>query len=246
MIRPVLVALAAGAVLAACADTPTTPPPPAPAVSAPAVLPAAAPPIVPGVVVTVTSVTDGDTFRVGDEKYRVLVMDSCEKGVTGWRDARDQARELLDDETVTVTSEPGVDLDRYGRHLVYVELPDGRDYAETMLAEPHTGVYDGTSDASDERMAAGRAADVDGRDCGASTTAATSSSSTPTTTTTTAPSMDDETSSDPGNDGYSPAGVGPCGDDGSGCEDIELGPYASSGEAQYAWGCAQGYITEGC
>lgn len=57
------------------------------------------------------------------------------------------------------------------------------------------------------------------------------------------------TEADPGNDGYSPAGIGPCGDDGSGCEDVELGPwgseYASSGESQYRWGCVEGNFPEG-
>lgn len=236
MIRPLLLSIAAGALVAGCADAPVTPAVPTPAVSPAAVVPAAAPPIVPGTAVTVTDVTDGDTFRVGEEKYRVMVMDSCERGATGWRDARNDARGLLDGQTVTLTGEPGVDLDRYGRHLVYVQLPDGRDYAETMLAEPHTGVYAKTSDASPERMAAGRAADSDGRDCGEDTTPATAATSSSARTTTATPDDRETNRRDYTGDSRSNAEINT---EASGDE------VTTSGESQYQWGCVEGNFPDG-
>lgn len=165
MTRLVLVGALLGALAAGCADAPV---PTADAAQPPMafVAPAPAPPVR---VVTVTEVIDGDTFDAGGQRFRVLVMDSCEKGWQGWRDARDDARELLQGQTVRITQEPGVTLDRYGRVLAHVELPGGADYARLMLGRPHTGVYEGEGDASPERTEEGRRADTDGRDCGART-----------------------------------------------------------------------------
>ena len=115
--------------------------------------------------VVVGSVYDGDTFTLADQrKVRVLVMDACEARDPAGPRATADARRLLQGRVVTLSGEPQADRDYFGRLLRYVEV-DGRDFAEAMLAEDHTAVYQGRSDASRERLVAGRAADLDGRDC---------------------------------------------------------------------------------
>jgi endonuclease YncB( thermonuclease family) len=119
--------------------------------------------------VVVGSVYDGDTFTLTDgRKIRPLVLDSCEMDTPGGLRARTDARALLQGRTVVLTR-GRVDRDYFQRHLRYVGIPqpDGtvRDFANTMLEQSHTGIYAGRSDASPSRLAAGRLADRDGRDC---------------------------------------------------------------------------------
>lgn len=122
--------------------------------------------------VVVTSVTDGDTFRVGERRIRVIGIDSCETGTTGGRDATAAARRWLSGATVTLTREPGVDLDRYGREVRYVGTASG-DFGRLMVPATHTGVYRGGNNASASYLAGLTALDAGGRSCGASTEPAT-------------------------------------------------------------------------
>lgn len=116
--------------------------------------------------VTVTSVTDGDTFDTADgQTVRVLGIDSCESSTPRGPEATAEARRLLADQVVTLVEEPGVDTDRFGRQLRYVQLPGGADYGLTVVGAPHTGVYQGNNDAGPAYLDQLRAAD-DGRNCG--------------------------------------------------------------------------------
>lgn len=129
----------------------------------PAALPAAV-----GEQVTVTRVVDGDTLALADgRRVRLLGIDSCESGTPGGTAATTEARELVPPgATIVLEREPGADLDRYGRLLRYVNLPDGRDFGLTMVAAPHTGIYRTGGDASPGYVNQLRAADRDGRVCG--------------------------------------------------------------------------------
>lgn len=117
--------------------------------------------------VVVGRVIDGDSFVVTDgRRVRPMVLDSCERNTPAGPRATADARALLQGRVVTLVREPGApDADRYRRLLRYVTLPDGRDFAEVMLAHDHTGLYLGRSDASRARLERGAAADVDRRDC---------------------------------------------------------------------------------
>jgi endonuclease YncB( thermonuclease family) len=108
--------------------------------------------------VEVARVIDGDTFELSDGRtVRVLGIDSCEMkapetygGEQAKRTAEGQLMNRFID--VTLTAEPGVDTDRYGRLLRYVQV-DGRDFGTGMVKYDHTGVYQGENDASDEYIA---------------------------------------------------------------------------------------------
>jgi endonuclease YncB( thermonuclease family) len=91
-----------------------------------------------GEVVTVARVVDGDTFELTDgRKVRVLGIDSCKMGTYG-----EQAKSAADLQltstysTVTLTSEPGVETDQYGRLLRYVDV-DGADFGLDMVGWDH-------------------------------------------------------------------------------------------------------------
>lgn len=104
--------------------------------------------------VTVSRVVDGDTIHVDDGRdditIRVLGIDcpephrnatcrkhgaaQCETEIPLGRAATKRARELLRPGD-TVSIEGGEKVDRYGRTLAYVRLPDGRDYGLLMLRE---------------------------------------------------------------------------------------------------------------
>lgn len=99
--------------------------------------------------VTVTRVIDGDTVELADGRtIRLLGIDTPEVygGVECWgREASAYARDTLLDEEVTVVADPSQDrVDRYGRALAYLLLPDGTNYS---IAAAHAGaarsyVYD--------------------------------------------------------------------------------------------------------
>jgi len=118
--------------------------------------------------VTVTRVIDGDTFEVeGGRTIRVLGIDSCEANTYGGRLATGSAQSALANpynQPVTLTAEPGVDTDRYGRELRYVQL-DGHDFGSAMVRGTHTAVYAGDNDASPAYVSDLRAMDANGRDC---------------------------------------------------------------------------------
>ncbi|GLZ52924.1 excalibur calcium-binding domain-containing protein [Actinomycetospora sp. NBRC 106378] len=126
---------------------------------------------------TVTRVIDGDTFVVdGGTEVRVLGIDSCEAPTAGGRRATRAAEDAILGQAVRLTTEPGVDLDRYGRQLRYVSYADG-DFAEMMVRADHTAIYTkGRNDASAAVQARLRSLDGNGRTCG---TAATSSTRQP-------------------------------------------------------------------
>lgn len=114
----------------------------------------------------VQRVVDGDTFVLENgDRVRVLGLSSCEASDPAGPAATADARILLDGQTVTLRSEPGVDRDQHGRALRYVGLPGGRDFATIMVGAIHSGVYEG-GDASADYMRTLRSADPNGRDCG--------------------------------------------------------------------------------
>ncbi|MBW0102756.1 thermonuclease family protein [Pseudonocardia sp. KRD291] len=177
-----------GILFAACSPgdgdeaTPGAAPAPPAASYSPAPEPSAVPvvttPPFTGEAVTVTEVVDGDTFRTGDgREIRVLGIDSCEKGTYGGGLAVADAEQTLTTGyggPVTLTVQAGVDTDRNGRHLRYVQFGDDHeDFGEYMVANDHTGVYQGRHDASPDYVARLYALDTkystnppSGRECG--------------------------------------------------------------------------------
>jgi endonuclease YncB( thermonuclease family) len=153
----------------AAVPRPTTTPP---ATTAPA-LPGAGP----GERVTVAEVIDGDTFELTDgRRVRVLGIDSCEMDTPGGREARQEALPLRGGD-VNLRTEPGVDTDRDGQLLRYVQAVIGGgqidDYGLYMVRYDHTGVHQGDNDASPEYVQRLYAADLiyaanppSGRECG--------------------------------------------------------------------------------
>ena len=142
----------------------------------PGAIPAAAPSVAPAVAgpaavsASVIDVIDGDTFRLasGDE-VRVLGIDSCEAATPGGQRATAAARARLLSAPVTLTAEPGVDRDRYGRMLRYVGA-GGADFASSMVTQDHTAIYTrGRNDASTAVQSTLRRLDTDGRTCGTAT-----------------------------------------------------------------------------
>lgn len=123
-----------------------------------------------GATTLVVRVVDGDTFEVaGGRKIRVLGIDSCEANTYGGSQATAAASAALFGEAVTLTAEPGVDRDSYGRELRYVQV-DGYDFGTAMVRGTHTAVYAGENDASAAYVSDLRAADTNGRTCAAPTT----------------------------------------------------------------------------
>ena len=96
----------------------------------------------------IVRVVDGDTFEVDidlgfnvniRQKIRVAEFDAPES----WRpktkaeklhgnEAKSRAKELLEGREVLITTEK---QGKYGRYIAYIILPDGRDYATTMIEE---------------------------------------------------------------------------------------------------------------
>jgi endonuclease YncB( thermonuclease family) len=129
-----------------------------------------------GRTVTVSRVIDGDTFVADGQKIRVLGIDSCESNTAGGREATATATSMLEGEQVVLRSEPGVDRDKYGRELRYVETaPGGSDFGDLMVGYDHTAVYAGKADANPAYVAKLRSDDTNGRTCSAPSSAPTSS-----------------------------------------------------------------------
>jgi micrococcal nuclease len=179
--RPAVLAVTAvvGALfLGGCvpAETPRSLSSPATTSAAPAVSAAAgsvADDAATGATTMVTRVIDGDTFEVtGGVEVRVLGIDSCESGTPGGTRATRAAEDAILGQPVRLTTQPGVDLDRYGRELRYVSYSGG-DFAEMMVRADHTAIYTkGRNDASRAVQARLRSLDGNGRTCGAPASAA--------------------------------------------------------------------------
>ena len=109
-------------VAADSAPTPTAAPAVAPATTAPAPAPA------PADAVVVTQVIDGDTIVVGEgDHVRFIGIDTPEKGRCGYEAATQHMRDLVAGKAVVLTAGARDDVDKYGRLLRYVDLPDGTD-----------------------------------------------------------------------------------------------------------------------
>lgn len=97
---------------------------------------------------TVARIVDGDTLELSDgSTIRPLGIDSCETDTPGGANATASAGAWQGEE-VTLTAEPGVDTDRYGRLLRYVHSDELGDFGEYQVRYDHTGVYQGRNDAS--------------------------------------------------------------------------------------------------
>ncbi|MGH8978069.1 MAG: thermonuclease family protein [Acidimicrobiia bacterium] len=99
----------------------------------------------------VVDVVDGDTLKVDAPDritVRVIGIDTPEtvdprRPVECFgREATARAHELLDGEDVTLESDPTQgEVDRFGRTLAYVWLPDGRSLGETLIREGYAFEY---------------------------------------------------------------------------------------------------------
>jgi len=129
--------------------------------------------------VTITRVVDGDTVEVGDRKIRILGIDSCEMSTHGGREAKEMLQSHVDNpynQPISLTSEPGVTTDRYGRELRYLAL-NGTDFGQLAVIYEHTAPYEGRNDASAAYMAELRDSETDDeRDCSGTPTSSSSGS----------------------------------------------------------------------
>ncbi|OZD68904.1 hypothetical protein CH263_08370 [Rhodococcus sp. 06-1059B-a] len=130
------------AILTGC-DPLTAPPNPARAADAVSATSGVVDRVIDGDTVDVRLSTGGDPVRV-----RILGIDTPETvdpdaPVQCWGpEASAWAHQQLDDTTITLTADPVADdTDHYGRHLRYVQLPDGSNYsvraAETGMARAY-------------------------------------------------------------------------------------------------------------
>ncbi|MBS3077080.1 thermonuclease family protein [Candidatus Pacearchaeota archaeon] len=76
----------------------------------------------------VTRVIDGDTFEAGEEKFRLININTPEKSENGYKEAKDFLSEI---ENTSVHVEE-ISTDKYGRTLVRVYSPD---YVNLQLIE---------------------------------------------------------------------------------------------------------------
>ncbi|MEJ2869670.1 hypothetical protein WCD74_17990 [Actinomycetospora sp. OC33-EN08] len=150
----------------------------APATYVPAA-PAAPAPVAPvepaGDAVTVTDVIDGETVVADGQKIRVLGIDACDVSTYGGKQAKQTAETFLEGQQVTLRTEPGVEKDRNGRLLRYVDMSSG-DYGTLAVVYDHTGV-DSSSQADPTYLSELRSADPNGRTCSAPPSSNSSSSS---------------------------------------------------------------------
>lgn len=94
---------------------------------------------------------DGDTLtcRV-DLGFHITIRVSCrlaginarELGTPGGREARDHLRSLCPPGTPVTLASLG--LDKYGRALAHLTLPDGGDLADRMITHGYAAAWDGT------------------------------------------------------------------------------------------------------
>jgi endonuclease YncB( thermonuclease family) len=81
-------------------------------------------------------VVDGDTIDVAGERVRVVGIDTPERGVCGFDESSARMAELVEGRTVAIVGTPGQTLDRYRRHLGYVEV-EGTDVGAALIEEGH-------------------------------------------------------------------------------------------------------------
>lgn len=94
-------------------------------------------------------VVDGDTLDLGEERLRILNIDTPEAGSLARcpseraraAAASAHARRLLREAAPVEVERQG--LDRYGRTLVRVRLADGRDFGAAMIAAGHARPWRG-------------------------------------------------------------------------------------------------------
>ena len=102
----------------------------------------------------VSQVVDGDTVKIETESgpvtVRIIGIDTPEtvhpfKPVElGGQDASNKAKELLEGQIVTIHYDPDPKhgkWDSYERLLVYLDLPDGRDFGLVMIQEGSAKAY---------------------------------------------------------------------------------------------------------
>jgi endonuclease YncB( thermonuclease family) len=102
----------------------------------------------------VLSVVDGDTIRIetaeGSLSVRIIGIDTPEtvhpyKPVeSGGYEASDRAKELLENQIVTIHFDPDPKhdkWDKYKRLLAYLDMPDGRDFGLIMVTEGLAKAY---------------------------------------------------------------------------------------------------------
>ncbi len=100
----------------------------------------------------VMKAVDGDTLLVAvdDERVKVRVIgintpetvDPRRAVQCFGREASAEAHRLLDGSAVTLTADATQDdVDKYGRSLRYVTLPDGSDYGHHMIAQGYAHEY---------------------------------------------------------------------------------------------------------
>lgn len=100
---------------------------------------------------TVLRVVDGDTVHLDvdlgffielhDRSVRIAHIDAPELSTDAGKAARDFAQTLLPVGTAVVLISH--ELDKYGRVLGTITLPDGRDFGQVMLATDHAVPYEG-------------------------------------------------------------------------------------------------------
>lgn len=104
--------------------------------------------------VKVVSITDGDTFRGLTEdrkeiRYRVHGIDAPERGQPFSRKSKEYLSDLIYNKTVGIIVEK--EEDRYGRPVVWVYTPDGKDVSAEMIRAGMAWHYKDYSD--DEKYA---------------------------------------------------------------------------------------------
>jgi hypothetical protein len=76
----------------------------------------------------VTQVIDGDTIVIDTgERIRFIGIDTPERGHCGYNEATANMRNMVYGKAVILTPGARDDVDKYGRLLRYVDLPDGTD-----------------------------------------------------------------------------------------------------------------------
>lgn len=108
--------------------------------------PAAAPSVTPGLHHAI-SVYDGDTIRLGQERIRIVGLDTPELGHRAECESEALAAERAKQALIGEIARGSVALhrqgtDRYGRTLARVTV-DGRDVADTLIAQGHARPYAG-------------------------------------------------------------------------------------------------------
>jgi endonuclease YncB( thermonuclease family) len=99
---------------------------------------AATGPLIPASAVVVTQVIDGDTIVIDSgEHVRLIGIDTPETDHCGYDTATENLRNLVYGKDVILTAGARDEMDKYGRLLRYVDLPDGTD---TGLAQIRAGL----------------------------------------------------------------------------------------------------------